>query len=154
MFQRRPLGGIVSSTYLPETFQGWPRKFWGCRAHTQRPRHLFGLPRFSWMYVVTPAFLGTVILVLIGCITNNFVGKRHYPQYWFLGISKAFIHCCRKLMILHRTEGGLLLASCAQSSSRDEGFSCGCLEHAPGFHFEARMRTPACFSSATLKLAA
>ena len=70
------------------------------------------------MYVVTPAFLGTVILVLIGCITNNFVGKRHYPQYWFLGISKAVIHCCRKLMILHRTEGGLLLASCAQSSRK------------------------------------
>ncbi|CAK9047099.1 unnamed protein product [Durusdinium trenchii] len=41
------------------------------------------LHKFEFMYVLTPSFLGTVILVLIGCITNNLVAKRHYPQFWF-----------------------------------------------------------------------
>ena len=41
------------------------------------------LHKFEFMYVLTPSLLGTVILVLIGCVTNNLVAKRHYPQFWF-----------------------------------------------------------------------
>ena len=41
------------------------------------------LHKFQFAYVVTPSLLGTVILVLVGCITNNLVTGRHYPQYWF-----------------------------------------------------------------------
>jgi len=41
------------------------------------------LHKFKFAYVVTPSLLGTVILVLVGCITNNLVSQRHYPQFWF-----------------------------------------------------------------------
>ncbi|CAE7364441.1 true [Symbiodinium sp. CCMP2456] len=41
------------------------------------------LHKFKFAYVVTPSLLGTVILVVVGCITNNLVSQRHYPQFWF-----------------------------------------------------------------------
>lgn len=41
------------------------------------------LHKFKFAYVVTPSLLGTVILVLVGCVTNNLVSQRHYPQFWF-----------------------------------------------------------------------
>ncbi|OLQ11334.1 hypothetical protein AK812_SmicGene4884 [Symbiodinium microadriaticum] len=34
------------------------------------------LQKSAWMYIFTPAFLGSVILVLIGCLTNNLAEKR------------------------------------------------------------------------------
>eukprot|EP00438_Fugacium_kawagutii_P004697 Skav217777 [mRNA] locus=scaffold1782:83046:84167:- [translate_table: standard] len=41
------------------------------------------LQEFQFTYVLTPGLLGAVILVLVGCITNNLVEQRHYPQFWF-----------------------------------------------------------------------
>mmetsp|Transcript_4737 Transcript_4737/g.12911 ORF Transcript_4737/g.12911 Transcript_4737/m.12911 type:complete len:303 (-) Transcript_4737:211-1119(-) len=37
----------------------------------------------QYMYVLTPSFLGTAILVGVGLLTNNLVGARSYPQFWF-----------------------------------------------------------------------
>ena len=74
--------------------------------HVPEPWHLmvlmFDVLRFEWMYVVTPAFLGTVILVLIGCVTNNLVDKRHYPQYWLLDPAlqpHMIVHVCSKQLL-------------------------------------------------------
>jgi len=50
----------------------------------------------AWMYVFTPAFLGSVILVLIGCLTNNLAEKRHYPQFWCTFKILARGHCFLK----------------------------------------------------------
>lgn len=44
------------------------------------------LHKQEYMFVFTPSFLGTLILVLIGCLSNNLVSARSYPQFWFPGI--------------------------------------------------------------------
>jgi CBS-domain-containing membrane protein len=37
----------------------------------------------GYYYVVTPAGLGAVIMLLVAMITNNLANKRRYPRYWF-----------------------------------------------------------------------
>lgn len=54
------------------------------------------LQKSAWMYIFTPAFLGSVILVLIGCLTNNLAEKRHYPQFWFAFKLLSRGHCFLK----------------------------------------------------------
>ncbi|CAJ1335722.1 unnamed protein product [Effrenium voratum] len=44
------------------------------------------LQRMGYMYVLSPSFLGAVILVSLGCLTNN-LAQRQYPQYWFPPLS-------------------------------------------------------------------
>mmetsp|Transcript_27940 Transcript_27940/g.87047 ORF Transcript_27940/g.87047 Transcript_27940/m.87047 type:complete len:428 (-) Transcript_27940:98-1381(-) len=44
------------------------------------------MPKFhalQYAFVLTPSCLGPVILVGVGLLTNNLVGARSYPQYWW-----------------------------------------------------------------------
>jgi len=40
------------------------------------------LHTLDYIYIFCPAFLGSVVLVCIGCFTNNFSSARAYPQGW------------------------------------------------------------------------
>lgn len=40
------------------------------------------LSRATPVYVLTPALIGALVLVLIGVLTNNLSPNRNYPRYW------------------------------------------------------------------------
>lgn len=37
---------------------------------------------YSWSYLITPVFIGSVIIVLIALILNNLRKNREYPTFW------------------------------------------------------------------------
>lgn len=38
---------------------------------------------YSWSYLVTPIFIGAVLIILLAVIINNIRQQRHYPLYWW-----------------------------------------------------------------------
>lgn len=41
------------------------------------------LHRLGWLYVLAPAALGAIILVIVAVIVNNIPSSRHYPNTWW-----------------------------------------------------------------------
>lgn len=39
--------------------------------------------RTGWMFIITPALTGSVILVLVAVIGHNATGVRSYPKNWW-----------------------------------------------------------------------
>lgn len=39
--------------------------------------------QLGWFYVLVPALLGSVILLLVALLVNNIPASRRYPEFWF-----------------------------------------------------------------------
>jgi CBS-domain-containing membrane protein len=37
----------------------------------------------EWLFIVTPALTGAIILVVVAVLGHNLTGVRRYPKYWW-----------------------------------------------------------------------
>ncbi|MBH8609386.1 HPP family protein [Thermoactinomyces sp. CICC 10521] len=40
------------------------------------------LGNFSWNYLISPVLIGSVVVVVLAILVNNFTSKRKYPSFW------------------------------------------------------------------------
>jgi CBS-domain-containing membrane protein len=38
--------------------------------------------RLGWLYVLLPAGLGAIVLLIVALLVNNLAPNRRYPEFW------------------------------------------------------------------------